>query len=153
MLKYSVKILRKVVNKLTLLNGTSYKRMEAALFATEARQRVIANNIANAETPNFKRSELLFEQLIENAMGANTNNRLSGVKTHEKHITIGKGSLGLPRPELVTDHSTSMNPLTKNNVDIETEMALLAKNQLNNQLYATQITHEMMMKRLAITGR
>jgi flagellar basal-body rod protein FlgB len=127
--------------------------MEAALYATEARQRVIANNIANAETPNFKRSELVFEQLIENAMGTNTDNRINGKKTHEKHITIGKGSLGLPKAELVSDNSTAMNPLTNNNVDVETEMALLAKNQLNNQLYSTQITHEITMKRLAITGR
>lgn len=127
--------------------------MEAALLATEARQRVIANNIANAETPNFKRSELLFEQLIENAIGANSNSKINGIKTHDKHIPIGKGSLGLPRAELVTDHSTSMNPITNNNVDLETEMALLAKNQLNHQLYAQQVTHEMTMKRLAITGR
>ena len=138
---------------MTILNGASFKRMEAALFATEARQRVIANNIANAETPNFKRSEILFEELIENAMGVNTNKRLEGFKTNERHITIGKGSLGLPRAQIVTDHTTAMNPLTNNNVDIETEMALLAKNQLNNQLYANQITHEIMMKKLAITGR
>lgn len=126
--------------------------MQSALFASESRQRVIANNIANAETPNFKRSEVLFESFIESAMGTNET-RLSGKKTHEKHISIGKNNLALPKAELVTDNSTAMNATTNNNVDLESEMALLAKNQLNYQLYANQISHEITMKKLAITGR
>ena len=133
--------------------NTGFDISASALTANRLRMDVISSNIANAETPNFKRSELLFEELIQNAMGVSDGNRLNGRKTDEKHMTIGKGSLGLPQAELVVDNSTSMNPLTQNNVDVETEMALLAKNQLNNQLYATQITHEIMMKRLAITGR
>lgn len=137
---------------MSILNSSSYQRMESALYASESRQRVIANNIANAETPNFKRSEVLFESLIKDAMGTDETS-LSGRKTHEKHITIGRSKLTLPKAELVTDNSAAMNAVTNNNVDIETEMALLAKNQLSYQLYATQVSHEITMKKLAITGR
>lgn len=127
--------------------------MESALYAAEARQRVIANNIANAETPNYKRSELLFEELIASSMGNNSSSKLAGNRTDERHIVIGKGSLGLPQAQLITDHSTAMNSTTNNNVDLEAEMSLLAKNQLNYQLYAQQVSHEITMKKLAITGR
>ena len=54
---------------MNLLNGTAFEGMLGALHAAETRQRVISNNIANADTPNFKRSELLFEELLERSMG------------------------------------------------------------------------------------
>ena len=130
----------------------SFQRLESALYSAEARQRVIANNIANAETPNYKRSELLFEELVANAMN-HSSSKLSGNRTDERHIEIGKSKLGLPSAQLVTDHSTAMNSTINNNVDLEAEMSLLAKNQMNYQLYAQQVTHEITMKKLAITGR
>ncbi|MCM3632044.1 flagellar basal body rod protein FlgB [Paenibacillus camelliae] len=134
-----------------LVNNASFQRMESALFTAEARQRVISNNIANAETPNFKRSELVFEDLIAQQMGK-SNEKIQGNRTHEKHISIGKGNLGLPTAKLVTDQSTSMNNTTKNNVDLDAEMALLAKNQLNYNLYVQQLNHDFSMMRIAITG-
>lgn len=134
-----------------LVNNASFQRMETALSTAEARQRVISNNIANAETPNFKRSELVFEDLIAQQLGKE-NDKIQGKRTHEKHISIGKGSLGLPTAQLVTDNSTSMNSTTQNNVDLDAEMALLAKNQLNYNLYVQQLNHDFTMMRIAITG-
>lgn len=125
--------------------------MESALYASEARQRVISNNIANAETPNFKRSELVFEELIAEQLG-NGKEKIKGNRTHEKHISIGKGTLGLPTANLVTDTSTAMNSTTNNNVDPDAEMALLAKNQLNYNFYVQQLNHDFAMMRIAITG-
>lgn len=125
--------------------------MESALSTAEARQRVISNNIANAETPNYKRSELVFEDLIAQQLGKE-NEKIQGKRTHEKHISIGKGNLGLPTAQLVTDNSTAMNNTTQNNVDLDAEMALLAKNQLNYNLYVQQLNHDFTMMRIAITG-
>lgn len=126
--------------------------MESALYAAEARQRVITNNIANAETPNFKRSELLFEELISDAMGTNSTTTLKGKVTNERHIAIGGGKLGLPVAQLQTDTTTAMNSTTNNNVDADAEMTLLAKNQLNYNLYVQQLNHDFSMMRIAITG-
>jgi len=134
-----------------LVNSASFQRLESALYAAEARQRVISNNIANAETPNFKRSELVFEDLIAKQLGTD-NEKIKGNVTHEKHISIGKGNLGLPTATLVTDQSSSMNPLTNNNVDLDAEMALLAKNQLNYNFYVQQLNHDFSMMRIAVTG-
>lgn len=135
-----------------LLNGAAFSRMEAAVYAAEARQRVISNNIANAETPYFKRSEVLFEQLLEEAMGTNGQKRLAGRVSNSKHIAIGSNEARLPEAKVVTDESTAMNN-NQNNVDIDREMSLLAKNQLNYNFYVQQINHEFTMLRTAIEGR
>ncbi|WP_138751594.1 flagellar basal body rod protein FlgB [Paenibacillus sinopodophylli] len=134
---------------MNLLNGASFKRMEGALQASEMRQRVISNNVANGDTPHFKRSEVLFEELLEQSMG---NQQLSGKRTDQRHIAIGSASSTLPVPKLITDETTSMNN-NENNVDIDREMSLLAKNQLSYNFYVQQINHEVRMMRTAIEGR
>ncbi len=55
-------------------------------------------------------------------------------------------------PKIITDESTSMNN-NENNVDIDREMSLLAKNQLSYNLYVQQINHDVRMMRTAIEGR
>lgn len=126
--------------------------MEAAVYAAEKRQRVISNNIANAETPYFKRSEVLFEQLLEESMGAAGRMQLAGRTSHSKHIAIGANAAILPEAKVTTDQSTAMNN-NQNNVDIDREMSLLAKNQLNYNFYIQQINHDFSMMRTAIEGR
>lgn len=125
--------------------------MEGALQAAEMRQRVISNNVANGDTPHFKRSEVLFEELLEQTMG-NTQGHLVGKRTNQKHMSIGLASSNVPIPKLITDETTSMNN-NENNVDIDREMSLLAKNQLSYNFYVQQINHDVRMMRTAIEGR
>lgn len=125
--------------------------MEGALQAAEMRQRVISNNVANGDTPHFKRSEVLFEELLEQTMG-NQQGQLIGKRTNQKHIAIGAASSSLSVPKVTTDETTSMNN-NENNVDIDREMSLLAKNQLSYNFYIQQINHEVKMMRTAIEGR
>jgi flagellar basal-body rod protein FlgB len=134
-----------------LLNGAAFQRMEGALQAAEMRQRVISNNVANGDTPHFKRSELLFEELLGQTMG-NEEGKLSLKRTNQKHIPIGSASSTIPLPKLITDETTAMNN-NENNVDVDREMSLLAKNQLNYNFYVQQINHDMKMMRTAIEGR
>ncbi|GKU78619.1 flagellar basal body rod protein FlgB [Paenibacillus sp. L3-i20] len=137
---------------MNLLNGAAFKRMESAVYAAEMRQRVISNNVANAETPHFKRSEVLFEQLLEQSMGSEGLNKLAGRRTDSRHIEIGANASKVPFAEVVTDDSTSMNN-NQNNVDVEREMSLLAKNQLSYNFYIKQINHDLKMLRTGIEGR
>lgn len=82
--------------------------MEKALGASALRHRVISNNIANVDTPGFKRSRVEFEEYLENALK-------SGI--------TGLGRVA-PRVKQVT---TAMRD-DGNNVDIDYEMSALAKN-------------------------
>lgn len=136
---------------MNLLNGAAFGRMEGALQAAEMRQRVISNNVANSDTPHFKRSEVLFEELLEQSMG-NQQGQLIGKRTNQKHIAIGLSSSNVPIPKVIADKTTSMNN-NENNVDIDREMSLLAKNQLSYNFYVQQINHDVKMMRTAIEGR
>ncbi|NBD22475.1 flagellar basal body rod protein FlgB [Paenibacillus glycinis] len=135
---------------MNLLNGPEFSRLQGALNAAEMRQRVISNNIANVDTPKFKRSDVVFEQLLEQNMGAGTP-QLAGKRTNPRHIPIGS-SVSAPQAQIVTDESSVMNN-DVNNVDIDREMSLMAKNQLNYNFYVQQINHDVKMMRIGIEGR
>ena len=47
-----------------IFNSPTQKLLANALDGSELRNRVTANNIANANTPDFKRSEVLFEEQL-----------------------------------------------------------------------------------------
>jgi len=140
----------KVVKNMNILNSASFNRLEGAVQAAEFRQRVISNNIANVDTPKFKRSEVLFEELLEQSMGSGER-KLEGNRTNSRHIAIGVTKTAVPQAVLTTDETTSMNN-SENNVDVDREMALLAKNQLSYNYYVSQINHHITMMRTGIGG-
>lgn len=135
-----------------LLNSASFQRLESAVQAAEMRQRVISNNIANVDTPHFKRSEVLFETLLQQSLGSNQKMQIAGKRTDNRHIAIGSEVAKIPVAKVTTDQSTSMGN-NNNNVDVDSEMALLAKNQLNYSFYIQQLNHDMKMMSIAIEGR
>lgn len=136
---------------MNLLGGPEMAKLKGAMSAAELRQQVIANNIANVDTPGFKRSEVLFEELLARRMEGVNKPAISARRTHAKHIPFGRNAGGL-KPQLVTERTTSMNN-NASNVDIDREMALLAKNQLRYNAYVRQLNHEISMMRIGIEGR
>jgi len=129
-----------------LWNNASIKLMEQTLDAATFRQKVIANNVANADTPYFKRSNVVFEELLAKEL---TKKSIQGYRTDPRHIPIG--SAAQIEPQAVTDESTIMNN-NLNNVDIDYEMALMAKNQLRYNVVVQQLGHELKMYRTALNG-
>ena len=98
---------------MSLFDVTS-SALEVAIKGTEARQSVLANNLANVNTPNFKRSDVSFQGALASALES-ANGSTSTVDDTELTTT--------------TDSATSMRA-DGNNVDVDTESANLAKNQL-----------------------
>jgi flagellar basal-body rod protein FlgB len=88
--------------------------LEVAIKGTEARQSVLSNNLANVNTPNFKRSDVSFQGALASALGS-ANGDTATVDDTELTTT--------------TDSASSMRA-DGNNVDVDTESANLAKNQL-----------------------
>lgn len=136
---------------MNVLGGSDLARLKGAIAAAELRQQVIADNIANVDTPGFKRSEVLFEELLARQLSSQATSGLEARRTHEKHIPFGRGR-SVVKPQLATDSTTSMNN-SGNNVDIDREMALLAKNQLRYNALIQQLNHEISMLRIGIEGR
>ena len=109
-----------------LVDGTNLI-LQLALDAAAEKQRASAHNLANVNTPNFKRQEVSFEKKLKEALFSAPKLKLT--KTHEKHLPR-ELKLSDLQHEVVTDHSTSMRN-DGNNVDIDREMVLWTMNQMH----------------------
>lgn len=108
--------------------------LEQALNSASFRHKVISNNIANINTPGFKKSEVPFVEQFENIMEAN-DQKLS--RTHERHFGIRNKNEQVPASRTLSNYSLRTDG---NNVDIDIEMAELAKNNIYYDAVAQQLS-------------
>ncbi|MGI6658913.1 MAG: flagellar basal body rod protein FlgB [Dethiobacteraceae bacterium] len=109
-----------------LINDKTGAVLQLALDAAAARQRVSAHNVANINTPHFKRQEVLFEEQLKAALAAPSPQSLR--RTHPRHLPFTSEPADL-KHRVITDNSTAMRT-DGNNVDIDREMVQLSTNQL-----------------------
>jgi len=92
--------------------------LEKAMDLQFRRNEAIASNIANAETPQYRASELNFAGELDRAFNKNTGN----IKmTNQKHMDLSANS----GAHLEEDYSGATKP-DGNNVDIDIQMGRLA---------------------------
>ncbi len=113
--------------KINLFDRSRIPLLEKELDAFAVRNKAIANNIANIGTPNYKRLDVGFQKQLSDAIETAKNS----VDLSEKVDQI--------EPEIEIDRS-SLLASGANNVDIDQEMAELAKNQLRFKLAARLMT-------------
>ena len=118
------------------MNSPNFNYLGRGLAAANLRQEVISNNIANVNTPNFKKSDVVFEELLAKEIGMDDSGRLPLVRTHDRHLPVGM--IGGAKASIQEDDTTTMR-VDNNNVDIDIEMASLAKNQLYYNAMATEL--------------
>src|SRR5664280_2024948 len=93
--------------------------LEKALAGSSLRHKAISNNIANINTPGYKRMEVSFED--ELAAAADSAEASQGLtRTHPQHML--PGIAGVDSARIRTIDNTSMRT-DGNNVDIDAEMA------------------------------
>ncbi|MCT4606713.1 MAG: flagellar basal body rod protein FlgB [Marinisporobacter sp.] len=100
--------------------------LEKSMDATWLRNEVISNNMANVNTPKFKRSVVKFESILaQNLVGQPIKEKL----THEKHLPVGEVNMNQINPTIIKD-TTSKYRKDGNNVNVDVEMANLSKNTI-----------------------
>ncbi len=108
--------------------------LDKAADAGWIRNEAIANNIANVDTPGYKRQDVSFEEELKKALGGNRyqsmDEKVAGLKT------------AALKPRAFTDYANFSYRLDGNNVDIENENVMLAENQLKYQGLLTSINTE-----------
>ena len=114
--------------------------LDKAADASWMRQEAISNNIANVNTPGYKRQDVAFEDSLQEAI---SNSRYRS--TDEKVANLSKADL---RIRSYTDSSGFSYRLDGNNVDIDTENAALARNQLKYNALVDSINHEFSMTKV-----
>ena len=99
------------------------------------RRSVIANNIANSDTPNFKRSEVTFESQLKRALDSEKVVPFPQYITNERHIAFDKPmDYRQVKAQRLLDYLTESKN-NGNNVDIEQE----GMNSLQNELLYTTL--------------
>ncbi len=126
--------------------------LNKSMDVASLRNTVTANNIANNNTPDFKRREVIFEDKLQDTLLAN-HKPLNMRITNNRHILIHSNhNLVNMEPEI-----QEMNDLSfrndGNNVDIDVESAKLAKNKIYYDSLTQSLSNEFRLLRLAITGR
>lgn len=104
------------------ITGFGIENLKAALDAASLRQQSISNNIANANTKGYKAKRVNFEQALTNEMN------ILLKTTDNNHISSNQTENG-NSPAVYEDDRAPLRE-DGNNVDIDEEMVLLAKNQL-----------------------
>jgi flagellar basal-body rod protein FlgB len=117
------------------------------LDALSMRQQVTANNVANAETPNFKASEVRFEDTLQQALaGQTTGGQLQLARTDARHLALNGASADMA-PQVVQLSNTSVRN-DGNNVDVEQQMTLLADTNLRYNAVSEALSRRFAMQRL-----
>ncbi len=114
----------------------SVELLSKAMSVNSLRYQVSANNIANAEVPNYKRQEVNFESELKKAFDSekNTSNTLELTRTNEKHIALEQPyDWRKVEPRRITDWTTTAKA-NGNNVDAENEAMNVMKIQMSYRL-------------------
>ncbi len=109
-----------------------------------ARNEAISNNIANADTPGYKRQDVSFETELQHALKASRYRSLDS-KVAEANLHLNR-----LEPRTYTDIPNWSYRMDKNNVDIDTENVELASNQIKYNGITNSIDSEFANLKLVI---
>ncbi len=122
-----------------MIGSDAYNYINVLNKAAEAswtKNEIIAHNIANVDTPDYKRKDLNFESLLSDALSDTT------IHTKNMDKKVANINLGSLNPNIYTEYSTLDYRYDGNNVDIDTEQAYLADNQIKYYTLLDSMTHE-----------
>lgn len=118
---------------MVLSNAYNYINvLDKAADASWVRNDVLANNIANADTPNYKRKDVQFETYLSNAVAG----------TDSLDETVANIDLSTLESTTYTEQAGLSYREDGNNVDISTENVELAKNQLKYYTLINSVNQE-----------
>lgn len=117
------------------LGDKQIKLLEKLIDVSAVRHRVIANNMANVNTPGYKRLEVSFENELKAALNGNSTKDISLVQ---------------PKVVVSKDPGTMRND--GNNVTMEGEVSSLVKNALTYNIYVQLLSKKFAALKTAIGG-
>jgi flagellar basal-body rod protein FlgB len=147
-----------------LITSLTSQVMNKALDGLSKRHKAIASNLANVDTPNYRRRDISFEGALENAISetqatsqswrvASNDEELSMKTTKKGHMGMGAvyNSLDEVQPQL-TESENFQYRNDGNAVDVETEMSQLAKNTQKYMAITNLAARNLKSIRSVITG-
>ena len=125
-----------------------------AMAGYSARNTAIANNIANADTPGYKRVDVSFESALADAVDADRERLRMDVGSSIAAIDGSEVTRRVDEvaPNVMSTDTTTMR-VDGSNVDPDDEMARLSANQLASSTVVSLLDKRFQQFRTAITGR
>lgn len=108
--------------------------LDKAADTSWTRESLIANNLANVNTPNYKRQDINFQSALKTELGK--------FKYTSLDKKIENVDLRRLNPAVYTDSASYSYRLDGNNVDVDTEQVELATEQIKYQALTKSISSE-----------
>ena len=138
---FNARALRKDVPLLLdqIMNAPIMNYAPRGLAAATLRHEVLSNNIANINTPHFKKTDVVFEELLAKEIYGDEDSeaKIPIVRTHDRHLPFA--TRHYHATPMFERHEERTMRVDDNNVDIDIEMATMAKNQLYYNALATRL--------------
>lgn len=116
--------------------------LERGMNAASMKRKVLADNIANADVPHFKRSEVLFESMIKRALESEKIEASKAIPTRiedERHISFFTPlDYKSVKPKANIDYLTTVRA-DGNNVDPEKEVMEASNSQMQYMMMVERL--------------
>ena len=121
-----------------LFSDSNYVAAKRMMDVTVLRHEAIASNLANIETPNYKRVDVssTFESQLQQAVASRDPEQIANVQ-----------------PTLTVDSRAVSGRNDGNTVQLETELMKMNQNIVEDALETELVTNHLATMRLAITGK
>ena len=121
-----------------LFNDINYIAAKKMMDATALRHEAIASNLANIDTPNYKRIDVdsSFSKELSRALGSGSGDQIAGLQ-----------------PKLSLDGSAVAQTRDGNTVNLETELINLQQNMVAHAVETQVINYNLTHLQTAITGK
>lgn len=119
-----------------LFNGNNYAASKTMLDATALRHEALAANIANIETPGYKRVDLAKNFAQE----------------FSSQVRAGKGAQ-TAQPALAVDMDAPAQRLDGNDVEMDKELLAMSGNSMQYDALTEFVSNSLKQLRIAISGR
>jgi len=131
------------------INLDAYLGVHAdALKVSSQRMELLATNLANADTPNFKARDIDFREALASAASPNSAATLN--TTQPNHLSADAGGTGAANLKYRVPLAPSLDG---NTVDVQLEQAAFADNAVRFQATLTFLTSRLRTLMTAITGQ
>jgi flagellar basal-body rod protein FlgB len=131
--------------------GSTVDMLSNAISGASAEQSAIAQNIANVNTPNYRRQTVSFKEALASAAGEPvTGDELALNTDSDRQFGIGGSTPQAFDPQMQVDDTDQMR-VDGSNVDVDQEMAQLSQNSGYSQTMSQLLQVQFMRLREAVT--
>ena len=135
-----------------IIGGKTISALEQMASFTEARQKVIAENIANVDTPGYRNKKVDaagFQQALAQALDGSRGDAIGKVSSDQ--VQYDQAGHMVLRPDVESADNLMFHDGT--NGQIERDMTEMSRNQILNQMSVDMLRHHYRMIETAIRGR